>query len=118
MLSTYLPIVILITISIGVAASMLLLSTIFGPRRPNPEKMSTYECGIDPSRDARARVSIKFFMIAILFILFDIEVIFLYPWAVNFVGLGWFGFIEMMVFLTILFFGYVYLYKKGAFEWE
>jgi NADH-quinone oxidoreductase subunit A len=117
-LVAYFPIVILIVIAGGVAASMLFMSHYFGPLRPNREKLTTYECGIDPGRDSRVRISIKFFMIAILFILFDIEVIFLYPWAVIFHKLGIFGLMEMVVFLAILFIGYIYLYKKGAFEWE
>ena len=105
-------------IAFGVAAAMLLFSFIFGPRRPGKEKLTTYECGIDPTIDARTRIPVKFFLIAILFILFDIEVIFLYPWAVLYQKLGLFGFVEMMIFIAILLFGYIYLWKKGAFEWE
>ena len=118
MYSSYLALLFLLIIAVGTAAVMLLLSYYFGPRRPNSEKLSTYECGIDPVSDSRIRFPIKFFLIAILFIIFDIEVIFLYPWAILYQKLGVFGFVEMMVFLGILFCGYLYLWKKGAFEWE
>ena len=114
----YGAIAILFLVAVGVAGAMLVFSTVFGPRQPNPEKLSPYECGIDPRTDARLRFPIKFFLIAIIFILFDIEVIFLYPWAVLYKDLGILGLLEMVVFLIILLFGYIYLYKKGAFEWE
>lgn len=116
--SSYLSIVLLLFIAISVAAIMLTLSALFGPSRRTREKILPYESGITPQRDARARFSIKFFLIAILFILFDIEVIFLYPWAVLYQRLGLFGLLEMTVFLGILLLGYIYLWKKGAFEWE
>ncbi|MFC1852644.1 NADH-quinone oxidoreductase subunit A [candidate division CSSED10-310 bacterium] len=114
----YLPLAILLFLAISIAGVMLIMSFVFGPRRPDEEKLSVYECGINPTRDSRARFSIKFFIIAILFILFDIEVIFLYPWAILYQKLGLFGLVEMTVFIVILLLGYIYLWRKGAFEWE
>ena len=89
-----------------------------GPKNPNEQKLSTYESGMEPVRSAHERISVKFYMVAMLFIIFDIEVVFLYPWAVNFRELGMFGFVEMFVFITILMLGYLYIWKKGALEWD
>jgi len=118
MVLSYSAIVFMVIIAVGVAAAMLLFSVFFGPRRANSEKSSVYECGINPTVDSRIRMPVKFFLIAILFILFDIELIFLYPWAVLYQKIGLFGFVEMAIFLVILMIGYTYLWKKGAFEWE
>ncbi|MBN2384799.1 NADH-quinone oxidoreductase subunit A [bacterium] len=115
---SYFAIIVMIILALGVAGFMLFVAFFLGPRRPGIQKMSVYECGIEPKEEARTRIPVKFFLIAILFILFDIEVIFLYPWAVLFQRLGWFGLIEMLFFLMILGLGYIYLYKKGAFEWD
>ena len=107
---------------IGVAAFLgvvfLLLQRFLGPHRPNPEKLSTYESGMPPVRSARERFSVKYYMVAVLFILFDIEVIFLYPWAVAYRQLALFGLIEMFVFILILAIGFAYAWKKGALEWR
>ncbi|MFQ6091502.1 MAG: NADH-quinone oxidoreductase subunit A [bacterium] len=118
MINQYIPILIIFIFSAGLALVFILFSHIMGPRRQHPEKLMTYECGIDPVGDARLRFSIKFFMIAIIFLLFDVEVIFLYPWAVLFRKLGLFGFIEMGIFLIILIIGLYYVWKRGALEWE
>jgi NADH-quinone oxidoreductase subunit A len=90
----------------------------FGPKQPTEVKLSTYESGMKPIRTARERVSVKYYMVAMLFIVFDIEVVFLYPWAVNFKSLGMFGFVEMLVFIAILLVGYIYILKKGTLQWD
>ena len=94
------------------------MSSLIVPRRSNRVKMSAYECGVDPVGDARDRFSIKFYLVAVLFILFDIEAVFLYPWAVAFRRLGLYGLVEMLLFIGILLIGYVYVLKKRALEWE
>ncbi|MDO8682712.1 MAG: NADH-quinone oxidoreductase subunit A [Armatimonadota bacterium] len=118
MLSAYFPVLILIILATGFAIGALALSYYVGPKRPNPAKVEPYECGMKPIGSARQRVPIRFYLIAMLFILFDIEIVFLYPWAVVFDQLGLFGFIEMVVFIAILTIGYVYVWRKGALEWE
>ena len=118
MLESYLPILILILIAIAVGLGSVVFSRLIGPQKPNAIKLAPYECGMPPVGSARERVSVKFYIIAMLFILFDIEAVFLYPWAVMFKRLGLFGFIEMGVFIAILLVGYVYVWKKGALEWE
>ncbi len=116
MLAGYIPIGIMI--ALGICFGIVMSKASEWPRNPNEVKLSTYESGMDPVRSARERVSVKYYMVAMLFILFDIEVVFLYPWAVNFRALGSFGFGEMLVFIAILMIGYLYLWKKGAFEWD
>ena len=118
MLINYFPILILLVISTALAAVVILLSTFLGPRRPTQRKLEPYESGMTPLGPAQRRMPIKFYLVAVLFILFDIEVIFFYPWAVVFRQLGLFAFIEMLVFVGILLVGYVYAWKKGALEWE
>jgi NADH-quinone oxidoreductase subunit A len=117
-LINYLPILILLVVSTVLAAFVILLSTFLGPRRPTHRKLQPYESGMTPLGPAQRRMPVKFYLVAVLFILFDIEVIFFYPWAVTFRQLGLFGFIEMLVFVGILLIGYVYAWKKGALEWE
>ncbi len=114
----YLPVLMFLLIAIGFAGGTILLSSLIVPRRSNRIKMSAYECGVEPVGDARARFSIKFYLVAVLFILFDIEAVFLYPWAVAFRQLGLYGLIEMILFIVILLVGYVYVLKKRALEWE
>jgi NADH-quinone oxidoreductase subunit A len=114
----YIPIVMMLTVGVVLGALFLFLHSVLGPHRPNPEKLSTYESGMPPVKSARERFSVKYYMVAVLFILFDIEVIFLYPWAVNFRVLGLFGYIEMVLFIVILFVGYIYILKKGALQWD
>jgi NADH-quinone oxidoreductase subunit A len=118
MLEVYFPIFVLILLVTGVALLILALSYLFGKRAPTKEKLSTYECGVEPVGDARGRFSVKFYLIAILFIIFDIEIVFLYPWAVIYRKLKFFGLIEMVIFVLILLVGYFYIIKKGALKWE
>jgi NADH-quinone oxidoreductase subunit A len=118
MLEVYFPMFLLIFVVIGMALAMLALSYLFGKKVRTKAKLSTYECGNPPFEDARARFSVKFYLIAILFIIFDIEVVFLYPWAVIYRKLGLFGLIEMGIFILILLAGYFYIIKKGALKWE
>lgn len=114
----YIPIFVMLGVGVFIGIVFLVLQKVLGPSRPNPEKLSTYESGMPPVRTARERFSVKYYMVAVLFILFDIEVIFLYPWAVNFRALGMFGFVEMVLFIVILFIGYIYILKKGALQWD
>jgi NADH-quinone oxidoreductase subunit A len=114
----YLPVLLFLLVAIGFAAGTIGLSTIIVPRRRNAAKMSAYECGVDPSGDARERFTVKFYLVAVLFILFDIEAVFLYPWAVAFRQLGLYGLIEMVLFIAILLVGYAYLLKKRALDWQ
>lgn len=114
----YIPIFLMLVISTALAIILLKLQQSLGPKNPNKEKLSTYESGMEPIRSAHERFSIKYYMVAVLFILFDIEVIFFYPWAVNFKMLGLFGFVEMLVFIGILFIGYFYVLHKGALKWD
>ena len=117
-LQSYLPALTLFALAVAFAAATVALSRFVGPHRPTREKNMPYECGIEPVGGAQERFSIKFYMVAVLFILFDIEVVFLYPWAVAFRWLGLYGLIEMVLFIVILLAGYLYLLKKRALEWE
>lgn len=122
MIESYIPIFLVIGFAIIFAIGVLLSSTAFGPQRPTSEKSSTYESGMKPVGTTRERVSVKYYMVAMLFIIFDIEVIFVYPWAVQFKNLfNEFGisvFYSMLVFLIVLELGYLYVYKKGGFRWD
>ena len=118
MLDSYLPILVLIAIAVAFALGSVVMSRLVGQKKPSTVKLAPYECGMPPVGSARERVSVKFYIIAMLFIVFDIEAVFLYPWAVIFKRLGLFGFVEMGVFIAILLVGYVYVWKKGALEWE
>jgi NADH-quinone oxidoreductase subunit A len=102
----------------GISAVLIALSSLVGPKKPDPRKLSPYECGMAPIGGARVRFSVKFYLVAMLFILFDVEAIFLYPWAVVHRHLGWFGLIEMAIFVLVLVVGYIYIWKRGAFEWD
>jgi NADH-quinone oxidoreductase subunit A len=117
-LESYIPIGIMIVFGVAFGVFMSKTSEWFGPKNPNDVKQSTYESGMEPVRTARERVSVKYYMVAMLFILFDIEDVFLYPWAVNFRWLGFFGYIEMLIFIGILMLGYLYLLRKGALKWD
>ncbi len=118
MLGAYLPILLLVLVAIGFGAVSLVMSSLIGQKKITQVKVSPYESGCEPVGTARERFSIKFYLIAMLFILFDIECVFLYPWAIIFKKLGMFGLMEMGVFIIILFVGYIYVWKKGALEWE
>ena|SRR3990172_31537 len=118
MLGDYVPVLIhLITVA-ALAAVILALSAWVGVRRPSREKLSPYECGIPPVGNARERFSVSFYLVGMLFILFDVEVAFLFPWAVVYKSLGWLGFIEMFLYIAILLAGYIYIWKKGALDWS
>ena len=118
MLTDYLPIFIFFLVAVGFALFTIFASAIIGKRKPTPQKMLPYECGMDPIGEARKPFSVKFYIIAMLFIVFDIEAVFLYPWAVIFRDLKIFGLVEMAVFIAILLVGFIYVWKKGALEWE
>ena len=118
MLAEYLPIAIMILLAAGLAVLVVVLGHLFGPRRPSERKASPYESGMTPIGPGTRRVPVRFYMVAVLFILFDIEVIFFLPFALVFKQLGWFAIIEMAIFIAILLVGYVYAWKKGALEWE
>jgi NADH-quinone oxidoreductase subunit A len=117
MLRSYLPVLVHLIVVVVLGAAILGLSAWVGVKRPSREKLSPYECGIAPVGDARQRFSISFYLVAMLFILFDVEAVFLYPWAVVFKGMKWLGFLEMFVYIAILLAGYVYIWKKGALDW-
>lgn len=117
-MSDFFPIAILFGLSLALAAVFLALPHILTRQRPTREKRMTYECGMDPVGDARGRYSVQFYVVAMMFILFDVEVVFLYPWAVAFRELLLFGFIEALLFLAVLMVGYVYLWRRGVFEWD
>ena len=115
---SYAPLLIHFLIAMALAGVILLLSVAVGRHRPNRTKMQPYECGITPTGDARQPFTVKFYLVAMVFILFDVEAVFLYPWAYVYRDLGWFGFVEMLVYIAILLAGYVYLWKKGALDWN
>jgi NADH-quinone oxidoreductase subunit A len=122
MIETYIPIFLVLIFALAIALGITFTSSILGPQRPNKEKLSTYESGMKPIGTTRDRVSIKYYIIAMLFIIFDLEVLFVYPWAVQFKKLfAEFGisvFISMFIFLIVFELGYLYAYKKGGFEWD
>lgn len=118
MLQEYLPIAVLIIFSTILAGLVVGIGHLFGPRRPTPRKSMPYESGMRPIGPGTRRIPVRFYMIAVLFILFDIEVVFFLPWAVVYKKLGLFGLVEMFIFITILLVGYIYAWKKGALEWE
>ena len=114
----FIPILLMIGLGVGFAAGSVLLSQFLGPRKPTPEKLAPYECGMPAVGDARDRQSIKFYLVAMIFLLFDIEVAFLYPWAIAFRDLGMMGFVQVLTFFALLTTGYVYVWRKGAFDWS
>ena len=118
LLAEYLPILIFLGIAVGLSALIVAASYILARQRPDSEKVSAYECGFEAFDDARSRFDVRFYLVAILFIIFDLEVAFLFPWAVALGDIGVFGFWSMMIFLGILTIGFVYEWKKGALEWE
>jgi NADH-quinone oxidoreductase subunit A len=119
MLSDYLPVVVLGVLALLFAVASLAASAMLRPNRPNPVKLSAYECGNDPVRlPGGERFSVRFYVVAMLFIIFDVETIFLFPWAVSFRRLGLFGLIEMAIFIGLVFVAYVYVWKKGGLDWS
>lgn len=116
--SDYLPILVQLLLALGFIVTTMLVTHAIGPKRNSEKKDEAFECGIEAQGDARTPISIKYFLIAILFVLFDVEVIFMYPWAVNFKQLGTSGFIEMILFMGLLLAGFYYIIKKGVLNWE
>lgn len=117
-LSNYLPIAIFIVVAAGLSGVMVLGSYLVGPKKPDAEKLSTYECGFEAFDDSRHKFDVRFYLVAILFIIFDLEIAFLFPWAISLGEIGEFGFWSMVVFLGVLTIGFIYEWKKGALEWE
>tara|TARA_B100000427_G_scaffold59212_1_gene46564 strand:+ start:140 stop:580 length:441 start_codon:yes stop_codon:yes gene_type:complete len=117
-LKDYLAIAIFLFISLGLSILFIIINFTFSPKKPDPEKLSTYECGFEPFEDSRMEFDVRFYLVAILFIIFDLEIAFLFPWAISLGSIGLFGFLSMMIFLFILTVGFVYEWKKGALDWE
>ena len=113
----WLGVVVMTVFGVGFAGLMIGLSLLLGPKNPTPEKLAPYECGMPAVGDARERQSVKFYLVAMIFLLFDIEVAFLYPWAMALRDLGWAGFVQVVLFMALLFFGYLYVWRKGALDW-
>ncbi len=118
MLANYFPILVFIGIGIFIGVAALSMGAMFGPRKPDKAKLSQYECGFDSFEDARLPFDVRFYLVAILFIIFDLETAFLFPWAVVLRRVGWVGFWAMIIFLAVLVVGFIYEWKKGALEWE
>ncbi|NMN71011.1 NADH-quinone oxidoreductase subunit A [Rhizobium sp. 57MFTsu3.2] len=118
LLSSYTPIAIFIAIALVIGLALLIAPFAVAFKAPDSEKLSAFECGFNAFDDARMKFDIRFYLVSILFIIFDLEVAFLFPWAVSFGAIGWFGFWSMMVFLGVLTIGFIYEWKKGALEWE
>jgi NADH-quinone oxidoreductase subunit A len=118
MLNNYIPLALMMLVAVGFGVIMANLSKWVGPRKPTKEKLSVYESGMAPIGSTRERVSVKYYIVGMLFIIFDIEIVFLYPWAVTFDKIGAFAIGEMFIFIGLLFIGYIYVVKKGALEWE
>jgi NADH-quinone oxidoreductase subunit A len=118
MLEGYLPILIFIAVALVMGTVLLAIGLILGPHRPDPEKGSPYECGFEAFEDSRMKFDVRYYLVAILFIIFDLEIAFLFPWAVALESIGLFGLVAMAVFLGVLVIGFIYEWKKGALEWE
>lgn len=118
MLSSYVPIVLMILAGVAIAGGMIVIKSLLGPRNRTLAKMKPFECGLESPGSARSRFSVKFYLVALIFIAFDIEIVFLYPWAVVAKGLGVAGLLQMGLFLGVLVLGFVYIWKKGALEWD
>ena len=117
-LKDYLPIIIFLIIALGLSCAFVIVNFILSPKKPDPEKLSAYECGFEPFEDSRMEFDVRFYLVAILFIIFDLEIAFLFPWAISLGGIGPTGFWSMMFFLGVLTIGFIYEWKKGALEWE
>ena len=118
MLENYFPILLFIVVGLAVGVGPMILGWLIAPNRPDSEKLSPYECGFEAFEDARMKFDVRYYLIAILFILFDLEIAFLFPWAVALKEIGMFGFVAMLVFLAVLVVGFIYEWMKGALEWE
>ena len=117
-LKDYLSIIIFLFVALGLSVGFIVLNFLFSPKNPDPEKLSAYECGFEALSDSRMEFDIRFYLVAILFIIFDLEIAFLFPWAVSLGNIGVLGFWSMMIFLFILTIGFIYEWKKGALDWE
>ena len=118
MLANYLPILIFLCVAAAIGGVLIVLGFLLGPRRPDPDKLSPFECGFEAFEDSRMKFDVRYYLVAILFILFDLEIAFLFPWAVSLRSIGHFGILSMVVFLAILIVGFVYEWKRGALEWD
>ena len=118
MLENYLPVLIFLIIGLAVGGVMITLGFILSPHKPDKEKLSPYECGFEAFGDARMKFDVRYYLVAILFIIFDLEIAFLFPWAIVLKDIGMFGYVAMLIFLGILVIGFIYEWKKGALEWE
>jgi NADH-quinone oxidoreductase subunit A len=118
MLENYIPVLIFIVIGLGLGTVMIMMGAMLGPNRPDSAKQSPYECGFEAFEDSRMKFDVRYYLVAILFIIFDLEIAFLFPWAVILDEIGMFGFLAMMVFLGVLVVGFIYEWRKGALEWE
>lgn len=118
MLENYLPVLVFMVIGIALGGIMIVLGFVLSPNRPDSEKLSPYECGFEAFEDARMKFDVRYYLVAILFIIFDLEIAFLFPWAVVLTDIGMFGYVAMSIFLGILVIGFIYEWKKGALEWE
>lgn len=116
--SDFVPVLVQLVLAVGFVVITMIVTHAIGPKRKAKVKDEQWECGIESVGDARAPISVRYFLIAILFVLFDVEIIFMYPWAVNFKALGWFGFVEMVLFMGILLAGFYYVIRKGVLNWE
>ena len=117
-LKDYLPIILFLIIALGLSLAFVAINYIAAPSRPDPEKLSAYECGFEPFNDSRMEFDVRFYLVAILFIIFDLEIAFLFPWAISLSEIGLYGFYYIMLFLFILTVGFIYEWKKGALDWE
>ncbi|AGC44454.1 MULTISPECIES: NADH-quinone oxidoreductase subunit A [Myxococcus] len=117
-LSPYLPLAVVLLLAGIMGVAIPFITSLLGPKRPSAIKSTSFEAGSESSGPARQRFAVKFYVVALLFIVFDVEAVFMYPWAVNFQALGWFGFVEMLVFAVTLVVGLIYVWKKGALDWE
>jgi len=117
-LTDYFSIILFLIIALVLSIGFIVLNFLFSPKKPDPEKLSTYECGFEPFNDSRMEFDVRFYLVAILFIIFDLEIAFLFPWAISLGKIGLLGFVSMMIFLVILTVGFIYEWKKGALDWE
>ena len=118
MLAEYLPTLLFLVVATGIGIALIVVGNLLGTKRPDAEKLSPYECGFNAFEDARMQFDVRYYLVAILFIVFDLEIAFVFPWALVFRELGVFGLVEMGIFLGLLLLGFVYVWKKGALEWE
>ena len=117
-LKDYFTIILFLILAFGLSCGFIVINYLFSPKKPDPEKLSAYECGFEPFNNSRMEFDVRFYLVAILFIIFDLEIAFLFPWAISLGQIGFFGYISMMIFLFILTIGFIYEWKKGALDWE